>query len=266
MPTVTSNDGTPVWFSDSAGDGPAVVLLHGFSMTSRSHFEVRYGRGADGRIGPSEAPSLHRRLVDGGARVVAVDARGHGRSGRSDDPARYRGDVHANDVSAVIDELGVDSVDIVGYSMGAETAMRMFGLDGRLRSVALCGTGPPRTDGAKAANLRTIGDCFRHGTWNEHPELKVWRAQARLDSDHDFSSLAASAEAYEEPSRERLGRAVCPVLVLNGGNDDDGGRAGALAALIPGARAVVVGHADHAMACSDEAFLTVLLDFLTANR
>jgi pimeloyl-ACP methyl ester carboxylesterase len=265
MPTVTSSDGTSVWFSDSAGAGPAVVLLHGFSMTSKSHFEVFYGPGADGRIGPTEAPSLHRRLLDAGARVVGVDARGHGRSGRSDDPTRYRGDVQASDVSAVIDELGVDSVDIVGYSMGAETAMRLFGMDRRLRSVALCGIGPPRTDGAMATNLLTLAECFRHGTWNEHPDMKVWRAQARLDSDHDFSSLAAAAEAHEELPVERLGRAACPVLVLNGGDDDRGGRAAALAALVPGARAAVVGHANHAMACSDDAFLGALVSFIASN-
>jgi pimeloyl-ACP methyl ester carboxylesterase len=265
MPTVTSSDGTPVWFSDSAGDGPVVILLHGFSMTSMSHFEVRYGPGADGRIGPTEAPSLRQRLVEAGARVVGVDARGHGRSGRSDDPARYRGDVHANDVSAVIDELGVDAVDIVGYSMGAETATRLFGREERLRSVALCGVGPPRSDGVMAANLLTMAECFRHDTWNEHPDMKVWRAQARLDRDHDFLSLAATAEAHEAPPLERLGRAACPVLVLNGGGDDAGGRAAALAALIPGARAAVVGRANHAMACSDEAFLTALVDFVTSN-
>jgi pimeloyl-ACP methyl ester carboxylesterase len=61
----------------------------------------------------------------------------------------------------VIDEVGVDSVDIVGYSMGAETAMRLFGLDDRRRSVALCGIGPPRTDGVRGWNFPTIAECFR---------------------------------------------------------------------------------------------------------
>ena len=264
MPMVSSSDGTPVWFSDSAGDGPAVVLLHGYSMTSVSNFEVSYGPGADGRVGPTDAPSLHRRLLDAGARVVGVDARGHGRSGKSDDPGRYRGDAQANDVAAVIDELGVESVDIVGYSMGAFTAMRLFGFDTGLRSVSLCGSGPPSIDGARGPHLLTIADCFRHGTWNEHPEMKVWRAQARLDSEHDFLSLAASAEGHEDPPVERLAKAACPVLVLNGG-DDDGGRAVALAALIPGARAAVIGHANHAMACSDEAFQSAVVDFVTSN-
>ena len=94
--------------------------------------------------------------------------------------------------------------------------------------------------------------------------MKVWRAQARLDSEHDFLSLAASAEGHEDPPVERLAKAACPVLVLNGG-DDDGGRAVALAALIPGARAAVIGHANHAMACSDQAFQGALVDFVTSN-
>jgi hypothetical protein len=139
------------------------------------------------------------------------------------------------------------------------------GLDDQLRSVAFCGIGLPPADGALVSSFTTIAECFRHGTWNEHPEMKVWRAQSRLDRDHDFPSLAATAEAPEAPPLERLGQAACPVPVLNGGDDDDGGRAAALAGLIPGARAAVVGHANHAMACSDEAFLTALVDFVTSN-
>ncbi len=189
MGMVESGDGTSIWFSDSGGDGVVVVMLHGYSMTSISNFRVSYGLQPDGRVGPIEAPSFHQRLVDAGARVVGIDARGHGRSGRSADPDRYRGDAQARDVIAVVDALGVDRFDVVGYSMGASTAMRLFGLDDRLGSVAACGTGPPaalRTAADEAA--ATLADCFWNGTWNEHPELKFWRAQARLDDDHDFAS------------------------------------------------------------------------------
>ena len=51
-----------------------------------------------------------------------------------------------------------------------------------------------------------------------------------------------------------------PVLVRNG--DDQGGDAAALAALIPGAVAVVTGSADHNMASSDHDFQTALVSCL----
>ena len=93
--TVASFDGTELWFSDSEGDGPAVVLLHGATMTSVSNFDTYFAAGSDGRIGPMPGPTITSLLRDHGARVIGIDTRGHGRSGRSGDPERYRGDTHA---------------------------------------------------------------------------------------------------------------------------------------------------------------------------
>jgi pimeloyl-ACP methyl ester carboxylesterase len=195
--TVISFDGTPIWFSDSGGDGPTVVLLHGASMTSISNFETRFGVGDDGRVGPVEGPTVASRLRDAGVRVVGVDARGHGRSGRSPDPDRYRGDAHADDVRAVIGAVGADEVDIFGYSMGAMTAARLLGIEPRLRSVVLSGTGPRHVVGGHVASslntpLDEVGRCFQSNDWESHPEHKPWRAYARLDPVHDFESLGAA--------------------------------------------------------------------------
>jgi pimeloyl-ACP methyl ester carboxylesterase len=261
---VTSFDGTSIWFSDSGGDGAVVVLLHGATLTSISNFRVSYSD--DGAISSAVGPTVHGRLVAAGARVIGVDARGHGRSGRSREPDRYRGDAHAHDVTAVLDAAGVDQVDLVGYSMGSLTAMRLFSLDSRIRSAALCGAGLHFLDGHADANLeylRDVGECLRSNGWSEHPEYLWVRELAELDDVHDFESIGAALIGFEPVEQARLADASFPVLVLNGGADE--GDAAGLAELLPQARAVIAGPRDHASAYRDDEFQGALLDFVTDN-
>ena len=259
--TVASFDGTEIWFSDSEGDGPAVVLLHGATMTSVSNFDTYFAAGSDGRIGPMPGPTITSLLHDHGARVIGIDTRGHGRSGRSGDPERYRGDTHARDVGHVLDALDLAKVDLVGYSMGAITAARLLSTERRLRSVALCGTGPSFLVGA-FTGASALGRCFQDNEWADHPEFKGMRACARLDPVHDFDSIGAAMIGMDAVPADRFANVEMPVLVLNGGDDDEDGDAAALAALIPGAVAVVAGSADHNMASSDHDFQTALVSWV----
>jgi pimeloyl-ACP methyl ester carboxylesterase len=266
--TVTSFDGTPIWYSDSFDNGPTVVLLHGVSMTSITNFDVHYGPDADGRMGPLPGPTIASALRDIGARVVGIDARGHGRSGRSSDPDRYRGDSHARDVTAVIDELGVDRFDLVGYSMGSVTAARMLNNEPRLRAVALCGTGRWFLDDTNSQSLQAFhdcGQCFQTNAWNDHPKFRPFRAYARLDPFHDFDSIGAAMIGFDLVARDCVSAAKVPVLVLNGGQDDGDRDAAELAEIIPGAEAVAAGDGNHGTAPSDPDFHSTLITFIKRN-
>ncbi len=55
--------------------------------------------------------------------VIAVDARGHGRSGGVDGKLSY--DLMADDAAAVLAKLGVKQADVLGYSMGGSTAIAL---------------------------------------------------------------------------------------------------------------------------------------------
>lgn len=93
-----------VWLPGPRTDGPAVVLLHGFSAHSR---KPRYAWLAD---------ELATRFT-----VLAPDLRGHGRSAGS---SGLGADEH-HDVAAAVDHLrerGHDWVAVVGVSMGATSA------------------------------------------------------------------------------------------------------------------------------------------------
>ncbi len=87
---------------EDVGSGPAVLLVHGGCMSHRVW----------------EAQT--KALVDAGYRVIAPDLRGHG---ASDEPTGgYTATQFAADLSALLDELDVESVALVGWSLGATVA------------------------------------------------------------------------------------------------------------------------------------------------
>jgi 3-oxoadipate enol-lactonase len=101
--------------ADEAGEGTPVVLLHGLTATRRY---VVMGS---------------KNLERGGHRVIAYDARGHGRSAPAD--AYGYGELAA-DLLAVLDDRGIERAVLAGASMGAHTLVR-FALEHPERAAAL---------------------------------------------------------------------------------------------------------------------------------
>ena len=93
--------------SDDAGEGSAIVLLHGLTAARR---HVVMGS---------------RALQRAGHRVVAYDARGHGSSSPPDDRDAYGYEELVGDLARVLDEAGIDRVVLAGVSMGAHTCLAL---------------------------------------------------------------------------------------------------------------------------------------------
>src|SRR6188472_4684181 len=87
---------------EDRGEGVPVVLLHGLTAT---HRYVVMGSKA---------------LERAGHRVIAYDARGHGRSSPAAD-GDYGYDALAGDLLAVLDAAGIERAVLAGASMGAHT-------------------------------------------------------------------------------------------------------------------------------------------------
>lgn len=97
MPYIEADDGTELFHVD-AGRGPTVMFVHGGFMSHRVwDYQV------------SELADSHR--------VVAVDLRGHGESGAP--YGTYDADLFARDLKTVVDELDLEEVTLVGWSLGA---------------------------------------------------------------------------------------------------------------------------------------------------
>ncbi len=125
-------------------DGPPVVLLHGLTMT---------GEGAFSRVS-----ALERR----GFRVVAFDARGHGRSGSAAGPAAYGYEQLAADLLAVMDEFEVERAVLAGVSLGAHTALRVALREPR--RVAGLAVVSPAFDPARHPNEKSIAEAAELAT------------------------------------------------------------------------------------------------------
>ena len=88
-------------YYETHGSGRPLILLHG-------------GLGSGEMFGPI-IPALSERH-----RVITVDLQGHGRTADIDRPIDIR--LMADDVAALIDHLGLDKPDLVGYSLGGGVA------------------------------------------------------------------------------------------------------------------------------------------------
>jgi pimeloyl-ACP methyl ester carboxylesterase len=91
---------------EDSGEGTPVVLLHGLTAT---HRYVVMGSKA---------------LERSGHRVIAYDARGHGRSDPAEGAEAYTYDDLVDDLRRVMDERGIERAVLAGASMGAHTLLR----------------------------------------------------------------------------------------------------------------------------------------------
>jgi pimeloyl-ACP methyl ester carboxylesterase len=230
------------------GEGDPIVLVHGFASTKEVNWLL-----------PGWVGSLTR----AGRRVIALDNRGHGKSSKFYEPAAYATDLMADDVRVLLDALKIDRADIMGYSMGARIAAFMA-LDHpqRVRSAILGGLGIRLVDGIglsptiaealEAPSLAAVSD----------PTGRTFRAFAE-QTRSDLRALAACIRGSRQTlTRAEVARIAAPVLVAVGTKDTVGGSAAALAALIPGARALDIPNRDHMLAVGDKVFKAGVLDFL----
>jgi pimeloyl-ACP methyl ester carboxylesterase len=194
------------------GAGPIrVLLLHGFS-DSADCWE----------------PFARRHRDLGG--MLAVDARGHGRSPLPDGgtgPLRQ-----AADHATVLDQLDVtDPVLVIGHSMGALTALALA-VDHPHRVSALILEDPPLT--SDQARIRTMPDWLtalraldtdgriaagRDGNprWT-HAELVPWAA-SKADIDPEFCHRPGDTA---DPMNELVRWVDCPVLLIAGAPEHGG--------------------------------------------
>jgi pimeloyl-ACP methyl ester carboxylesterase len=157
MNSFRSFDGTRIAYHDQ-GEGPVVILLHGYGLDGLGHFghfdhsrpilektlslfQQEMGFAPPMPDPPIEGrPGLIERLLAAGARVIVPDMRGFGASDKPYDTAAYADSAMARDVAALIDHLGLDAVDVLGFSMGSVTATKLLALGiSQVKSAILVG-------------------------------------------------------------------------------------------------------------------------------
>ena len=225
---------------EEAGEGVPVVLLHGLTATRRY---VVMGS---------------RALERSGHRVVAYDARGHGRSSPAARPGDYGYEALTADLLAVLDDRGIDRAVLAGASMGAHTIVRLALDHGdRVAAVAIVTPGyTPEGDHADLARWDALSDGLRTGgvegfvaAYGDPGVPAAWRdtvtrvLHQRLAA-HEHPDAVADALRTVPRSRpfetwEELAELDVPALVVASRDEVDPGHPYAVgeryAAEIPGA-------------------------------
>lgn len=237
MPTAHSN-GTDLAFWDSGGDGPVVILSHGFLM--------------DHTMFDPQVEALTPEY-----RVVTWDERGFGATPA---PGPFSFWDSARDAIAILDHLGVERATFGGMSQGGFLSLRAaLEAPGRVNGLILIDTQSGTEDPATLEGYNALRDA-----WLEHGPAPVQDAVASIIlgpgawpdwfdkwEKHDRGQFALAYQCLVERDdvTDRLSEITCPAVVVHGTDDTaiPFGKAEALRAGLGGtATLVAVPGAPHA--------------------
>jgi valacyclovir hydrolase len=195
-----------IYYEDS-GRGDAVLLLPGWA----------------GSI--AEFGWLRGELGDG-FRVVAADLPGSGRS--QPQPREYPVDFYADDARAflaLLDDLGIETVHLVGFSDGGEVALLMAALDpARVLSVVTWGAAGRIVEPVAGPSFDALERLIDEPVQELLP-LAAYLAEAYgVDSARAMArnwgrALRGIADRGGDVARSRAGNIRCPALLIAGGDD-----------------------------------------------
>jgi pimeloyl-ACP methyl ester carboxylesterase len=278
MTIFSGRDGTQLAYH-RIGDGRPLLCLPGGPMTASDY---------QGDLG---GLSAHRSLV-------RLDLRGTGDSTVPADPASYRCDRQVDDVEALREHLGLDRIDLLGHSAGANLALayaarhadridRLALITPSPRAVDLPVTDDDRRQVAESRRTepwfpdaftaferiwdRTATDDdwdaitpFTYGRWDD--AARTHAAACDAGRNQDAAGIFGSDGAFDPPAtRAALAKLDAPVLVLAGEYDVSlpPSIAAAYAALFPHAELAVQPGAGHSPWLDDpEWFVRAITTFL----
>ncbi len=256
MERFTTSDGIGIayrtWGDDDAGatDLPPVLLHHGFIANAHLNWVL---------------PGVVDALVAAGRRVVAHDARGHGRSDAPHDPSLYGEARMAGDVSELADHLGLEAFDLVGYSMGGVTATITATQEPRVRRLVIGGIGSAIVElggvDTRVMDRDALADVLEQDDPGAITDPTIAAFRGFVDAvGGDRLALAAQARSVHRQAIP-LDRITAPTLLLVGADDDLAARPEVLAEAIADCRIHVV-PGDHMGALGDPGFTPALVAFL----
>ena len=263
MPTAVIN-GVKINYHLS-GEGPAIILLHGFTG---SHQDWAF-----------QIPVLSKKH-----RVVAMEHRGQGKSEAPSSPDDYSVSIFAQDVYGLLQHLGISKTCLVGHSMGGFMALE-FALEHpeMVTALVLVDTSSQmeqvpeyaklkaeanrlaRTEGMEAAfEYNAAHNAMMRERFEKHPELREVARQKMLQTSVNGYIYGWDAIWNWKPVTHRLSEIKVPTLIVVGEEDILFIEAAQIMReLIADAEVVIIPgatHSPHEEAA--EAFNDVLMSFL----
>ena len=228
-----------------------IVLVHGFASNAQVNWVY---------------PSWVGELTRSGRRVIAPDNRGHGQSEKLYDASAYHTATMAEDVVALIDHLGIDRADFMGYSMGARIcAFVALKHPDRVRKLILGGLGARLVEGVGLPE--SIADALLAPSLDDVTDQtgRTFRSFAE-QTKSDRKALAACIRGSRQTlTREEVASIKTPTLIAVGTKDDVAGSPHELAAMMPNAKALDIPNRDHMLSVGDKVFKAAVLQFLDSG-
>ncbi|TPQ36822.1 alpha/beta hydrolase [Bradyrhizobium guangdongense] len=249
MPKI-NRDGVAIYY-EVHGNGPTLLLTHGYSSTSAMwHGQV-------------DALSRDHQLV-------LWDMRGHGQSDYPDDPKAYSEALTVGDMAAILDTVGAKRAIIGGLSLGGYMSLAFYRTHPeRVRALLIVDTGP----GFKKDDAREVWNKRAHDTGDrfEREGLDVLKSASRERSSVSHRNAKGLALAARGMLTQRDAEVIeclpdikVPSLVVVGADDTPFLAASDyMAAKIPGAQKAVIPAAGHAVNIDQpQAFVDAVVPFL----
>jgi pimeloyl-ACP methyl ester carboxylesterase len=228
----------------AASDAPPVVLVHGLGGS----FELTWRQSGFTEL-----------LKDAGREVIGVDLLGHGEAPKPHDPAAY-----ADLTTRIVEALPDGPVDIVGFSLGAMTTLRLaMRQPDRFNRIVVAGVGRNLFERDLERGARILAGVEGKADPDD-PEARLFGQYAAMPG-NDREALAALMRRPDEGVLDPADLKVieCPVLVVIG-DRDFAGPGDPLAAALPNARLVVLRNTDHFATPESFGFIDAALEFLEA--
>jgi pimeloyl-ACP methyl ester carboxylesterase len=245
---VDAGDGVKIAY-EVEGAGPPVVLLHGFGSN---------------RVVNWKSTLWYQTLGRAGRRVIAIDCRGHGESGKPHNSEAYDEGRMAADVAAVLEDIGIPKADIMGYSMGGFLAVRlMHDAPLRVGRTVLAGLGNNYFHTTREwAEVIAGGLLAPDAASIANPLAKDFR----IFCERAGNDLKAMAACVLRPRRTfapaELKLLPHKVLVVCGADDTLTGSPEPLANAFADARALLVPRRNHHSTVGDRVYKDAVLEFL----
>ena len=254
------------------GEGPPLVLLHGFTGSAASW-------------------RAHSAVFGRKFKTLAIDLLGHGQSDSPADPARYRMERCVADLTTLFDRLGLGRLNLLGYSLGGRVALHLAASSSDRIGALVLESASPGLAGQAERQARVASDealansIEQQGleAFVEHwSSLPIFASQAALPEGARAglraqrlsnqpgglaNSLRGLGAGVPSPLWDRLKDVPTPTLLVAGELDPKYvGLARAMAAALPAARLGLIPGAGHAAHLEQpEVFDRLVLEFLAEH-
>ena len=253
------SNGVQIHYTDE-GAGEPVVLVHGYAVDADSNWRIR---------GITQALAKEYR-------VIALDNRGHGLSGKPHDAGQY-GVEMVKDVVRLLDHLKIEKAHVVGYSMGGYMTLKLITMfPERLLSAVPCAAGWELPTSDNVAKLEAVADSLDNGKgfWpllvainaigHKPNRLLLAVPDALMTHYNDIKAMACIMRRFADlvVTEEELRRNTVPVLSIVGAIDPLRSGVDNMIGVMANHEAFFVEGRDHMTTLYTPRYLEVLRTFL----